>query len=90
MFQSVENAPSRNGQSTAPNQFILHYDNGTIFQSYDAVCGVKIGSSLFFTQYHDYSNITSRHVGAWCGYNARERRAGLDLGTFTKITNYYR
>lgn len=89
-FIKVENAPSRNGRDKAVNQFILRYENGSIFQSYDAICGVKIGAEYFFTDYHDYSNTTTGHVGRWCGYKTKERRDGLENGKFTAITNYYR
>lgn len=82
-FIRVENAPSRNGYGSAPNQFVLHYKNGEVFQSYDSICGIMIdGEGLYFTEYHDYSNTTSGYVGRWSGFNTAERRKGIAEGTF--------
>lgn len=84
-FKSVKNAPSRNGYSQAPNQFDIRFQNGVVFQSYNALVGARINGRLYFSGYHDYSNTTSRHTKAWCGYTAEERRKGLEDGTFTLI-----
>ncbi len=84
-FVSVENATSRNGYSVAPNQFILKFENGTVFQSYRSLIGVKIGRDLYLTDKHDYSNTTSGYVGRWCGKNCAERRKGLDDGSIVSI-----
>lgn len=84
-FVKVENAPSRNGYGKAPNQFIIRYENGTIFQSYETLIGAKINGHLYLTNSHDYSNTTSGHCGRWCGFNTKERRKGLTDGTITFI-----
>lgn len=84
-FVSVENAPSRNGYNAAPNQFILTFENGKVFQSYRSLVGVKIGRGLFLTSKHDYSNTTSGYCGRWCGMNCTERRKGLKDGSITFI-----
>jgi hypothetical protein len=86
-FIRVENAPSRNGYGKAPNQFILHYKNGEVFQSYDSIVGVMIdGYGLYFGVAHDYSNTTSGYVGRWSGFNTKERRQGIESGKFGLIT----
>ena len=84
-FDYVENAPSRNGMNKAPNQFILYYDNGVVFQSYYSLIGVKVNGQLYLTDNHDYSVTTSRFCGLWCGKNTSERREGLENGTITLI-----
>ena len=86
-FVSVKNMPSRNGYGTAPNQFLLTFENGTVFQSYDSVIGVKIRGdrTLYLTGYHDYSNTTSGYCGRWCGHNCAERRKMLEDGRAVKI-----
>lgn len=76
-FRSVENAPSRNGENTAPNQFIIRFENGEVFQSYRTFIGAKIGGKLYLSNCHDYSNTTSRFCGAWCGMSAKERRKAI-------------
>lgn len=84
-FKSVENAPSRNGYNSAPNQFILTFENGEVFQSYKSLIGAKINGILYLTRYHDYSNTTSRFCGAWCGHNCKERRKGISDETITFV-----
>lgn len=86
-FNRVENAPSRNGYSTAPNQFIVKYDNGEVFQSYKSLIGARINGHYYFTKDHNYSQTTSKHCKAWCGYGSNERKHGLEDGTFTMITD---
>lgn len=76
-FVSVCNTPSRCGYGVAPNQFDIRFENGRVFQSYRSLIAVKMDGQLYLTGNHDYSNTTSGHVGRWCGYNAKERRAGL-------------
>ena len=78
----VRNAPSRScGCDTVRNQFIIEYENGEVFQSYDSICGVKYDGSLYLSDYHDYSRTTSKYVGDWCHRSTKERRDGLENGT---------
>lgn len=79
-FRAVENTPSRNGYGSAPNQFILTFENGEVFQSYATLIGVKIGRELFLTADHDCSNTTSGYCGRWCGYDCKTRRKMLADG----------
>lgn len=76
-FESVKNAPSRNGENQAPNQFILEFENGSAFQSYRSLVAVRCNGKLYLGEDHDYSNTTSRFVGEWTHRNAKERRQGL-------------
>lgn len=84
-FIKVENAPARCGYGKAPNQFILHYEHGTVFQSYESLIGAKIGNDLYLTDHHDFSNTTSGHTSRWCGHYTAERRKGLANGDFIFI-----
>ena len=89
-FKSVKNAPSRNGEGVAANQFILTFENGYVFQSYDAVCAAKVGGETYLTRYHDYSNTTALHVGRWLGRSAKERREGMVNGDYIVVKDYER
>lgn len=84
-FVSVANAPSRNGCNRAPNQFIIQFEHGKVFQSYRTLIGAKIGGKLYLTDDHNYSNTTSRHCGKWCGKNCAERRKGIEDGNIILI-----
>ena len=85
-FIGVENAPARCGRGTSPNQFILKFENGKIFQSYSSVVGAKLNDGgLFFGKDHDYSNTTASHLTRWCGYSTKERRKLLEREEATLI-----
>lgn len=80
-FVRVENAPSRNGYGSAPNQFILTFENGEVFQSYRSMVGIYMNGKYYFTQKHDCSNTTCGHVKRWCNMTAQERRNALQCGS---------
>jgi hypothetical protein len=84
-FRSVKNAPSRNGENQAPNQFIISFENGRVFQSYSSLVAAKIDGQLYLGKDHDYSVTTSRFLKEWTDYNAKERRRGLQNETFISI-----
>lgn len=84
-FVRVENTDSRNGCGKAPNQFVLTYEKGEVFQSYETLIGVRFNGQYYFSNYHSCSNTTSSHTTRWCGYDAKERRKGLENGEFILI-----
>lgn len=84
-FRSVKNAPSRNGENQAPNQFIIEFDKGSAFQSYKSLVAVRYNDQLYLGKDHDYSVTTSRFLKEWTDYNAKERRRGLQNETFISI-----
>ena len=86
-FLRVENVPSRNGCGSAPNQFVLTYEHGEVFQSYRTVVGICVDGKYYFGTYHTCSNTTSSHVKRWCGYTAKERREGIASGEFGFFKN---
>lgn len=80
-FVSVENAPSRNGYSKAPNQFIIRFTNGSLLQSYDSIVAGKLGNTRFVTKKHDYSATTNRFVSQYLGgMRLDERRRAIKNG----------
>ena len=84
-FKSVKNAPSRNGENTAPNQFIITFEHGRVFQSYSSLVAAKIDGQLYLGEDHDYSNTTCRFVKDWTNTTAQQRRDGLAKGLYIKI-----
>ena len=84
-FVSVENAPSRNGYNTAPNQFIITFENGRVLQSYKSLVAAKVNGERFVTTSHDYSVTTSRFVKDFLGLNKEERLKALECEELTMI-----
>lgn len=85
-FVSVRNARSTN-YNDVPNQFIITFENGEVFQSYDTFIGANIRGKLYLTDDHNYSRTTSRYCGRWCGLDCAERRAGIAKGEIILIVD---
>lgn len=84
-FVRVENGVARCGYGEAPNQFILTFEGGEVFQSYNAFIGAKVDGNLYLSKNHGYSRTTSRHCKAWCGLTKQERERGLRNGQITLV-----
>lgn len=84
-FVSVEQIMARNGRGRLKNQLVNHYENGTTLTSYGTLIAANIGTELFLTPYHDYSETTSFHCRRYCGLSLVLRRQGLESGEITYI-----
>lgn len=69
----------RSGEAVR-NQYVLEFEHGYAFQSYDTLIGIDVGCKYYFSDMHDYSTTTSKYCGYWCGMNCKERRAALQSG----------
>ena len=81
-FVSVSNMAGQSGN--VPNQFIIKYENGTIFQSYESIIAVKC-NGLYLTDKHDYSATTNKYCLQFTNYTKKERNQGLENGTIRKL-----
>jgi hypothetical protein len=81
-FVSVRNMMGQSGN--VPNQFIITYENGEIFQSYDSIIAVKC-NGLYLSDKHDYSATTNKYCIQFTNYNTKERHQGLENGTIRKL-----
>lgn len=84
-FVFIEPMTARNGRGNLKNHHITHYENGTTLMSYDTLIAANIGTELFLTPYHDYSETTSFHCRRYCGLSLVLRRQGLESGEITYI-----
>lgn len=83
--RKVRNLSSPRTWRPVANQYDLEHENGIAFQSYDSLIAVRMNGYLYLTDYHDYSNTTSKYATEWTGYNTTERRKGLESGKFIRI-----
>ena len=67
------------------NQNIIRFENGSLFQSYESLICVKIGSELYFTDSWDYSKTTSKYRNKFTGETTQETRSKLESGQHLKI-----
>lgn len=84
-FVAVDNALSRNGYNTAPNQFIITFENGRVLQSYQSLVAAKVNGERFVTTSHDYSQTTNRFVKDFWGMNKAQRLKALECEELTMI-----
>ena len=84
-IRKVQNLASPRSGRDVPNQYDLQMDNGIAFQSYGSLIAVRMNGYLYLTDYHDYSNTTSKYATEWTGYTTKERREGLKSGRFIAI-----
>ena len=81
----VTNLCSPRSWRPVANQYELQHENGSAFQSYDSLIAVRMDGTLYLTDYHDYSNTTSKYATEWTGRNTKERRKGLQDGRIVRI-----
>lgn len=79
-FKGVENFYNK-------NQFLLRYQHGEIFQSYNTIIGIKIKEQIYLTPSHTYSMTTSKHTTLWCGFDKKERLKQIENGKIILIDN---
>lgn len=81
VFRHVGNMESRNGYGEAPNQFLLTFSNGELFQSYRSYVAAYIKGTLYINEYyHDCSKTTMLYCKRFTGLTASERRKGIQEG----------
>ena len=100
----VENVPSRNVRgATLPNQFILTFENGSVFKSYDTFVAAIVDSTPYDkTLYLNpntrvksidggrtnvYSATTNRACIDFCGLKTADRRKAIKDGKFNYTSN---
>lgn len=76
IFKDVENMTSSNGNDV-PNQFILYFENGQVFKSYQTIIAVEVCNELYLDPKHDYSNTTSKYCKQFCGMDKKEREKAI-------------
>ena len=83
----VENMESPSSYDKVPNQFILHYKNGTLYQSYRSIIAVRFNDgTICLSELHEYSLTTRKYAKKFCdGKNTKERRERLEDGRYLKI-----
>ena len=85
-LRSVGNLRREGSKSAAANQFILEYENGSAFKSYESLIAVRLNDGhLFLTKKHDFSGTTKKYATLWTGYSTKERAKGLEDETITLI-----
>lgn len=72
-------------ETLGANQHIIHFQNGSLFQSYESLICVKIGSELYFTDDWNCSKTTSKYRNKFTQETTQETRSKLESGQHLKI-----
>lgn len=73
---------SPNGNEV-PNQFIIHADNRTVFQSYSTVIAVtENGKTILDREKWNYSNTTSKYRNQFLGETTKETQKKIAAGIY--------
>lgn len=80
-FEKVENMKSNRGNDI-PNQFIIYYTNGEIFQSYRSPIIYKIGRDVYLTDKWDYSTTTGKYRNLFLEETKQETQKKINSGEY--------
>lgn len=77
-FKEVKNITSYNGNKI-PNQFILYFNNGEIFQSYESVIVLQLYNSdiIYLGDDWEYSTTTGKYRNLYLNMNKKEILKGI-------------
>jgi len=86
-FVKVKNMVSDNGNTIA-NQFIIHYQCGVVFQSYDSIIAVQLGGKVLLGVDWDYSRTTAKYRNKFTGQDTKTTQARQKSGEWQMIDEY--
>lgn len=80
---SVRQMTGRTGQPVA-NQFIIHTDEGTVFQSYNTIIAIKKNDGSIWLNENDwdYSVTTNKYRAEFLRESTAETRAKIESGEY--------
>lgn len=80
-FEAVDNIITNNGNKV-PNQFILYFEYGSIFQSYQSTIAVKHKDKTYLTDDWNYSRTTSKYRSWYLNESTKDTREKIENGTY--------
>ena len=83
-FGKVTNMTSING-NYVPNQFIITFDNGCLFKSYDSIIAVKQGGKVYLGRDWNYSRTTGKYRNMFLGEDGKRTETKLKNGTYVLL-----
>lgn len=84
-FEEVQNLITRGGNK-APNQFILYFEFGSIFQSYQSPIAIKYKDKTYLTEDWNYSRTTSRYRTWYLNESTQETRNKINNGIYKVLS----
>ena len=82
---TVINMTSNRGNKVA-NQFVINYDNGYLFKSYNSIIAVKYKGKTYLGEDWDYSRTTGKYRNDFLGENKASTELKIKSGVYTLLT----
>lgn len=79
-FISVENLENDHGP--IPNQFLINFQNGSIFQSYKSIIAIEIFNAVYLTEHWNYSSTIGRYRNIYLGEKRKETEKKIKTGEY--------
>lgn len=88
-FIRVENMTGRTGDAVK-NQFILKYENGEVFQSYESIIAVNIwnDNKYYIGKHWDYSTTTGKYRSEFLKCDKKELQKMLKNGRAVLVEDF--
>ena len=83
-FINVRNCKSSN-YNDVPNQYIIDFENGTIFKSYDSIIAIITGGKTYIGHNWDYSNTTGKYRNIFLGEEKKETQKKIESGEYIML-----
>ena len=80
----VENMTSDKGNDI-PNQFIIRWKGGTLFQSYNSPIALELNGQTYIFKNYDYSVTTGKYRNQFLEETLKETRAKLKSGEYIAV-----
>jgi len=80
-FIMVENMTNER-MNTVPNQFIITFEKGMVFQSYKSIIAIKTNDKTYIGGKYKYSNTTGKYRNIFLGEELRETEIKIKKGIY--------
>ncbi len=73
------------GNFHVKNQFLISYEHGTGFQSYNSLIAVKTGGKTYIGKNYNYSGTTKKYLSKFLNETHKETQSKIDKGIYIMI-----
>jgi len=73
------------GGNTIPKQFIITFDNGTVFKSYNSIIAVKYKEKVYLGKHWNYSNTTGKYRNQFLNEGVADTREKIKSNEYKML-----
>jgi len=86
-FGEVVNMTTSTGNA-APNQFIIYFDNGSVFKSYSSIIAVKYKGQIYLGKHWDYSKTTGKYRNQFLDEGVADTREKIKSNEYKMLNKF--